>query len=224
VLGQSVQLGWGGDAPKAIVGVLGNVRHRNLAAPPEPEMYVPVRQFLVRQLFLVAKLESDNAAAKSAWVNRMQQRLPNVNIGAVRWFAQSRDASLIQPKLAAVLFSALALSALFLSAVGLFALMHFLVSLREREFGLRMALGAAKVNIFVLQLRQSLMLVLVGCSVGALLAAAGGVFAAKFLFETKALDAASFMLAIVTMLVSGVIVSLWPSWRASSVNANSILR
>ena len=224
VLGQSVQLGWGGDAPKAIVGVLGNVRHRNLAAAPEPEMYVPVRQFPVRQLFLIAKLEPGNLAAKSAWANRMQQRLPYVNIGTIRWFAQARDARLMQPKLASVLFGAMALSALFLSAVGLFALLHFLISLRKREFGLRMALGAAKLNIFVLQLRQSLMLVLVGCSVGAALAAAGGVFAAKFLFETKALDATSFMLAILSMLVSGVLVSLWPSWRASSVNANSVLR
>ncbi len=224
VLGQKVQLGWGGDAPKTIVGVLGNVRHRNLAAVPEPEMYVPVRQFPVRQLFLIAKLEPGNAAAKSAWVNRMQQRLPNVNIGAVRWLAQARDASLIQPKLAAVLFGALALSALFLSAVGLFALMHFLVSLRQREFGLRMALGAARAGIFALQLRQSLLLVLVGCGLGAVLAGASGIFVARFLFETQALDAVSFALAISAMLLSGAIVSLWPSWRASSANTDSVLR
>ena len=224
VLGQSVQLGWGGDAAKTIVGVLGNVRHRNLAATPEPEMYVPVRQFPVRQLFLIAKLEPGNAAAKSAWVNRMQQRLPTVNVGPVQWLEQARDATLMQPKLAAVLFGALALSALFLSAVGLFALMHFLVSLRQREFGLRMALGAAKSGIFALQLRQSLALVLLGCGVGAVLAGAGGVLLRKFLFETQALDATSFALAIATMILSGAFVSLWPSWRASSANANSVLR
>ena len=224
VLGQNVQLGWGGDGAKTIVGVLGNVRHRNLAATPEPEMYVPVRQFPVRQLFLIAKLEPGNAAAKSAWVKRVQQRLPAVNIGPVQWLAQARDATLMQPKLAAVLFGALALSALFLSAVGLFALMHFLVSLRQREFGLRMALGAAKSGIFALQLRQSLLLVLLGCGVGALLAGAGGALVAKFLFETQALDATSFALAIATMLLSGAIVSLWPSWRASSAEANLVLR
>ena len=224
VLGQSVQLGWGGDAAKTIVGVLGNVRHRNLAATPEPEMYVPVRQFPVRQLFLIAKIEPGNAAAKNAWVNRMQQRLPTINIGPVQWFEQARDATLMQPKLAAVLFAALALSALFLSAVGLFALMHFLVSLRQREFGLRMALGAAKSGIFALQLRQSLALVLIGCGVGAVLAGAGGALVRQFLFETQTLDATSFALAIATMLLSGAIVSLWPSWRASSANANSVLR
>ena len=224
VLGQSVQLGWGGDVAKTIVGVVGNVRHRNLAATPEPEMYVPMRQFPVRQLFLIAKLEPGNAAAKSAWVNRMQLRLPRVNVGAVQWFAQARDATLMQPKLAAVLFSALALSALFLSAVGLFALMHFLVSLRQREFGLRMALGAAKRGVFVLQLRQSLLLVLIGCGVGTLLASAGGALVGKFLFQTQALDGASFALAIGVMLLTGAIVSLWPSWRASSANMNSVLR
>ncbi len=224
VLGQNVQLGWGGDAAKTIVGVLGNVRHRNLAATPEPEMYVPVRQFPVRQLFLIAKLEPGNAAAKSAWVNRMQQRLATVNVGPVQWLEQARDSTLVQPKLAAVLFGALALSALFLSAVGLFALMHFLVSLRQREFGLRMALGAAKSGIFALQLRQSLLLVLLGCALGAVLAGAGGALVRQFLFETQALDAASFALAIGTMLLSGALVSLWPSWRASSADANSVLR
>ena len=224
VLGQSVQLGWGGDSAKTIVGVLGNVRHRNLAATPEPEMYVPVRQFPVRQLTLIAKLEPGNAAAQSAWVNRMQQRLPTIHIGPVQWLAQARDATLMQPKLAAVLIAALALSALFLSAVGLFALMHFLVSLRQREFGLRMALGAAKSGIFGMQLKQSLSLVLLGCATGAVLAVAGGTLVVKFLFETQALDAPSFTLAIATMLISGALVSLWPSWRASSANANSVLR
>ncbi len=224
VLGQGVQLGWGGDAAKTIVGVLGNVRHRNLAATPEPEMYVPVRQFPVRQLFLIAKLEPGNAAAKSAWVKRMQQRLPTVNVGPAQWLTQARDATLIQPKLAAALLGTLALSALFLSAVGLFALMHFLASLRQREFGLRMALGAAKSGIFALQLRQSLALVLIGCSVGAVLASAGGALVRQFLFETHALDATSFGLAIATMLLSGAIVSLWPSWRASSAEVSSVLR
>ena len=223
-LGQSVQLGWGGDKAKTIVGVLGNVTHRNLAAKPEPEMYVPVRQFPMRQLTLIAKLEPGNAAAKSAWVNRMQQRLPSVNIGHVQWYTQARDTTLMQPKLAAALFGALALSALFLSAVGLFALMHFLVSLRQREFGLRMALGAAKSGIFAMQLKQSLLLVLLGCGLGAVLAGAGGVLVRQFLFETQALDATSFALAIATMLVSGAIVSLWPSWRASSAEANLVLR
>ena len=128
----------------------------------------------------------------------------------------------MQPKLAAVLFGALALSALFLSAVGLFALMHFLVSLRQREFGLRMALGAAKSGIFALQLRQSLLLVLIGCGVGALLASAGGALVRQFLFETQALDATSFALAIGTMLLSGALVSLWPSWRACSAFSSAL--
>ncbi len=223
-LGQSVQLGWGGDKAKTIVGVLGNVTHRNLAAKPEPEMYVPVRQFPMRQLMLIAKLEPGNTAAKSAWVSRMQQRLPTVNIGHVQWYTQAREATLMQPKLAAALFGALALSALFLSAVGLFALMHFLVSLRQREFGLRIALGASKSGILALQLRQSLALVLVGCGVGALLAGAGGALVSRFLFQTQALDVTSFTLAIFTMLVSGAVVSLWPSWRASSSEVNSVLR
>ncbi len=223
-LGQSLKLGWGGDAPKTIVGVLGNVTHRNLAATPEPEMYVPVRQFAARQLNLIAKIEPGNEAAKSAWIQRMQQRLPLVNIGHVQWYAQARDATLMQPKLAAALFGALAISALFLSAVGLFALMHFLVSLRQREFGLRIALGASKTGLFTTQLRQSLALVLVGCSLGAVLAGAGGALLAKFLFNTQALDATSFALAIAMMLLSGALVSLWPSWRASSADVNSILR
>jgi predicted permease len=111
-----------------------------------------------------------------------------------------------------------------LAAIGLYGVLAFTVSQRTREFGLRMALGAAPRNVQRLVLRQVAWMTLVGGAVGLGLAIGAGQLAHALLFEMGSRDPVVLALSTATLTIVAFIAGVVPAVRASRVDPMQALR
>jgi ABC-type antimicrobial peptide transport system permease subunit len=123
-----------------------------------------------------------------------------------------------------VLLSFFAVTAISLASVGLYGTLSYFVSVRRREVGLRLALGAVRGQIVGQFLRQGLRVSALGCLAGLALAAAFSRLLAGMLFGVSASDAVTWSTVILVILGVTALASLLPSVRASRVEPAQVLR
>ncbi|MFN2541939.1 MAG: ABC transporter permease [Chthoniobacterales bacterium] len=145
-------------------------------------------------------------------------------IGQIITMEQSIAASLAARRLMMVLLAAFAVLALVLASVGLYGVMALTVSQRTRELGIRMALGAARTNIFRLVLGHGISLVGIGVVVGLVGAIAIGRALMSLLYNVGALDACAVITAVFSLLTIALIACCVPARRATRVDPIVALR
>ena len=133
-------------------------------------------------------------------------------------------ASLAVERLLAWLLAAFAALAVFLAAAGLYAVVSFTTTLRTREFGIRVALGATARHLRQLVVEQTLWLVGIGLAVGLGLALASARALDSLLFGVGPTDVATYVAVGVLLLGVGVAAAQWPARKAARVNPVSALR
>jgi putative ABC transport system permease protein len=132
--------------------------------------------------------------------------------------------SLLVERVEAFLSGAFGLLATLLAAIGLYGVMSYAVSLRRREIGIRIALGAERAHVLGLVLREVAILT----AVGVLLGLAGGYGLGRFvesqLYGMTPSDPLSFTLATVTLLSTSLLAGYLPAARAARVDPMTALR
>jgi ABC-type antimicrobial peptide transport system permease subunit len=137
---------------------------------------------------------------------------------------------LIQQELAfsllviSIMATSFAILATVLAAIGLYGVLAYTVSQRMREFGLRMALGAAPGRVRALVLRQVGMMTLVGGTLGLVAAAATGIFGQSLLFEIEGYDPGALASSAAVLVLVALLAGFIPAYRASRVDPMKALR
>jgi ABC-type antimicrobial peptide transport system permease subunit len=134
------------------------------------------------------------------------------------------DDSIRRESLMAKLSSIFGLLAIVLATIGLYGVKSYIVAQRRHEIGLRLALGADRPNILRMMLTQSGVMLVAGLVVGTLVALAAGRAAQSLLFEVRANDPATFVLAIAGLTLVSFIASLIPALKAASIPPMAALR
>jgi putative ABC transport system permease protein len=119
------------------------------------------------------------------------------------------------------LFGALAL---LLAALGLYGVMAYTVTLRTREIGVRMALGARPAGVLSMVMRQGFVIVAIGLVVGALLAAAAASALRGVLYGITPFDPIAWALAIAAMIAAAALANFVPARRAMRIDPMAALR
>jgi putative ABC transport system permease protein len=145
-------------------------------------------------------------------------------IGQITTIDSAIAASLATRRLTMVLLGTFAFLALVLASVGLYGVLALTVTQRTRELGIRMALGAARANIFRLVLGHGVSLVAVGIGVGLLGAIAVGRALMSLLYNVGALDTAALVIAISALSAVALIACFIPARRATHVDPIVALR
>jgi putative ABC transport system permease protein len=145
-------------------------------------------------------------------------------IGQITTMDQAIAGSLATRRLTMVMLAAFAFLALILASVGLYGVMALTVAQRTRELGIRMALGAARANIFRLVLGHGVSLVAVGVVLGFLGALAVGRILTSLLYNVAALDSVALVTAIVSLAAAALIACCVPARRATRVDPIVALR
>jgi putative ABC transport system permease protein len=207
-----------------IVGVAGAVRHERLDRETAETIYVPYQQIPVRGM-TVAVLTSSNpkglAAAIRAQVQALDKDQPVTNILTMD---EVISRSVWQQRFYAMLFGIFAAVALLLAAVGIYGVMSYAITQRTHEIGIRIALGAGRLDVLKLALGQGMRLALTGVTLG--LAAAYGLtrLISGLLFSVSATDLGTFVSVPVLLIGVTLLACYIPARRATKVDPLEALR
>jgi putative ABC transport system permease protein len=211
--------------PMEIVGIVGNTRNRGAAAPPAPEIFVPMhQQSLNNQLFLLVRTEGDATAMLSEVRRQLAAIDRDQPVYAIQTIEEAFSAASFQQRLSMILLALFAAVALTLAAVGIYGVMSYAVSARTQEIGVRMAVGAARRDVIWLVLGQVMRLTADGLVIGLALTLAAGDAMRRLLFEVQPSDPVT-LAAVALVLGSVALLAGWfPAWRASRVDPVEALR
>ena len=213
-----------------VVGVVRDVRERGLDADVAPTVYVPYAQALPPSeepsgsFFLVVRTATDPLAYRKpieAVVKRIDADLP---LAAVRTMDDRLAESLARRRFAMLLLGAFAVVALVLVVAGLYGVMAYVVNQRQREFGVRLALGATPRDLLGHVLSQGLQVTAIGISVGLVLAGALSRLVAGQLFEVRPLDPTIYGATALLMAMVAVAACAVPALRAAQLDPATTLR
>ncbi len=227
-IGRHLKMGWGGEDPKEIVGVVGDVLHRSLSDSTRPEMYVPQAQFANAGVTLLVRTKNAAGVSPEGLIGPIREQVraldPEMPLGEVKSLEAWRSEALAVPRFNTALLGALSLLALFLTLVGLYGVMSYSVAQRAPEVGIRMAIGARAGDVLRMILGEGMRLVGAGIVLGLLLSVLVTRLMGSLLFDVSATD--PLTLAAISMLLSAVaILACWiPARRATRVDPMVALR
>ncbi len=216
--------------PVTIVGVVPRTRNE---APGEenverlhlPQIYFCAAQFAQEENSLLVKVSSGDPLALASAVKREVQALdPDQPIASVSTMEKNIGGSLAARRLTMALLGVFAGLALVLASVGLYGVMALIVTQRTRELGIRMALGAARGDVFRLVLGQGVTLVSLGIGLGLLGAIAVSRALSSLLYGVGALDLSALCIAIASLALVALFACWLPARRATLVDPIEALR
>ena len=218
-----------GSAPRMIAGVVGDTHMYALDSDPDAAAWVPMAQQtesedIWRNLFFVANAEGDPDITLSAIRRRFQSIDPELATADVTSMTERLRDSLWRLRLSSSVLSAFSLAALGIAVLGIFGVTSYLVALRSREIGIRMAIGAKPADIWKMVLRQNLLLVAIGIAFGL-----GGTLALTrllqgLLFAVRPSDPLTLTVVAAALALAAVTASLVPARRAAKVDPLVALR
>ncbi len=215
----------GGEHWITVVGVVGDVRQYGLERDALAQVYLPLPQTPVPiGGRILVRTAGDPQAMATVIRNAVRSLDPNVPIENVRTLEELRSRYLATPRLTALLLSVFAALALLVCLAGLTGVIATSVSQRTREFGLRMALGAAPGRLLGDILRQGTLLVALGLAAGLVAAGVSGRVLSGYLYDTRPTDPATLAGVAGAMLLAGVVACLGPARRATRVDPMLALR
>ena len=213
------------STPITIVGVVGDIRDEGLGVPPRPTMFADhTQQAWDRSLSLVVRTSGDPRGIEPSLRKAVHAADPLLAVRDVKPLEDVVGASLAPRRFSLGLVSSFAAIALLLAAVGIYGVLSYGVSVRTREFGVRMALGATARNVVVLVLRQGLAWSLVGLALGLGGAVAAGRLVAGLLYGVGAVDAPTYGAVAAGLFVVVAVASAVPAWRAARVDPLTSMR
>jgi putative ABC transport system permease protein len=206
-----------------IRGVVGDAREEGLDKAPQPTVYwcesapTPDPNYLVRT-------HGDPMAMATTLRVKVHELEPGRSVFNVMPLEDHLDDKLAGNRLRTILLTLFAVTAISLVSIGLYATISYVGRLRQREVGLRLALGALRGQITRRFLMQGLRVTLIGCAVGLVLAAGLSRLLAGMLYGISVFDPATYAGVVALTLLVAAVASFVPALRASRVEPTEVLR
>jgi putative ABC transport system permease protein len=221
----SAQLSRGArNGPKTVVGVVGNVKYGGLDEETPAELYLPYDQQPVGAFTVAVRTAADPFAIIPTLRRDVAEQDSLLPLAHVASLATLVDAAVAGRRFTMVVFLAFAFVAAALSVVGVYGVLAHLVSLRTKEIGIRLAIGASPSDVVGLFVREGLILTLLGLAAGLAGALAAGQWIRALLFGVTPADPMTFAAVACGLTVAAVCASYLPARRTASVDPTSALR
>lgn len=206
-----------------VVGILADARINQLDHTA-PMIYIPYWQSpWWRVTFLVRSPQPASALASS--IRRAIWGVdPQVAIPMLKSLDQQVSDSVSSERFQTLLLSSFGGAALLLALLGIYGVLAYSVSLRQQEFGIRIALGCDKPTLMRLVARQAALPVAGGILAGLALAFAATHYVRSLLYETSAADPSAIAASIALLVVAALLAALIPARRAAQTDPMTVLR
>jgi predicted permease len=224
-LGKSFRYGTQNDW-RLIVGIAGDVKNNGLAAPADPEFYIPWKNepdgyFRSGHVIVQSAI---NAEAVARWI-RSETAAIDPTIPVTIEGLNTRVGKLVQrPRFTAVLLSLFAGIGVLLAGIGIYGVVGFLVTQQTREIGIRIALGATPQSVLKMILSNIVRWTIAGAALGLLGAWLSSRLLESLLFEVRAHDPLLLGLAVLFLIVVVFLAAWLPARRAMRVDPVVALR
>jgi putative ABC transport system permease protein len=223
---------------QTVVGVARNVEARWTAGQPSDlQLYIPlvaphatavtaatrpVRRSYLRQLLIVrASQPAQVPEAVRAQIRRLD---PDQPLGTFRAGSEIYAEPFAQQRFMLTVMGGFAGIALLLAATGIFGVLSQAVTRRQREIGIRLALGASRGSLVRMLVGRGLALAAAGAAIGTGTSLAGGRALEGLLFGVSPFDAASFVLVATVIVAVALLACWWPTRRALALDPAEVLR
>jgi predicted lysophospholipase L1 biosynthesis ABC-type transport system permease subunit len=223
-IGSTVRLDSPSDPPHRIVGIVQNTAISRIDAPVEPYFYLPYWRgsygeatFMVRAQADAASLApSVRALLKSVDPELESRRMVTMREYLDYWASSYRATALLSSTLAGV--------GLLLTVLGVYGVVAYRTARRTKEIGIRMALGASRVQVLRLVLREGLTVALAGVALGIPLAFVGARTLASFLYGVGGWNVVAYAAAALLLVACVSLATLFPAGRAARIDPSRSLR
>lgn len=215
-----------------VVGVVGNAHYRNLREPMTPTAYVPFfgtnpagqRQPKASRSFIVRVRRDSPAALTGILRSEVSHAHPELRVTNIRTQVEINDGHTVRERLLAVLAAFFAAVGLLLAAVGVYGVLHYSVVQRQKEIGVRLALGARAFDIAKHVTREMSVMAAIGIAAGLAVGFATVRFIASLLYEVKSTDPGVTIIPILVVGGTAFVAALPALIRAARIDPASILR
>ena len=214
----------GDSVVRQVVGVARTANYGSLGEAPQPCVYLPLRQEFSDAAVLYVRTDGDPLGILATIQRQVRAIDRHVEIEDVRTIQKLIGQALFGATLGVGLLAVFGLVALGLASLGLYGAMAHAVTERQREIGVRMALGARQPAVLRLVLRQGLTVVGIGMACGAGLSALAGEALSRVVFGVTAFDPLSMAAASLVLLLTAGAACYVPARRASLLDPLTALR
>ena len=207
-----------------VVGVVADASQEDVKDEKRATAYWYSSTRAARQLILVARASGSPEALIKPVTSAVAAIDPNIPPRDVQTMRQVVDTNLSPEQFDAWIFGAFAMLALVLTSLGIFSVLSYLVRGRQREIGIRTALGAGASDVVRLIVGEGLKPTLVGIAIGVAIALAAGRVLEQLVFGVRANDPVTLATVACVLAAVAIVASLLPAWRASRVEPLRVLR
>jgi predicted permease len=207
-----------------IVGVVGDSKYATLGEDGARMVYMPVAQNHETGMTLYVRTSVPPEAVISSLRREIQALEPNLPVPDIATMRDTVATSLFAPRLGAWLIALFGGLALLLAAIGVYGVLSFSIARRTREMGIRFALGAKVGQVFLLVIRDGMMLVGVGMAIGMTAGVVAARSLASFLYGVSTSDVTTFVVATLVLLIVALVACMIPAKRAVGVDPIVALR
>jgi predicted permease len=224
-IGKRLTLSFYPGKVREVIGVAGDVKFRGLDSRKSlATVYVPLAQITFWNQAMVVRTSGDPASAASAMAAAVHQRDSDQPLRDVRTMDDILADSLSQQRFSMLLLASFAGLALVLAAVGIYSVLAYAVRQRQREIGIRMALGAQLDDVLRMVIVEGMRPALIGVALGL-----AGAFALKraissLIFGVSESDPLTFLSVSVLLAMVALVASILPAYRATKVDPMRALR
>jgi putative ABC transport system permease protein len=222
-IGRRAALPFSKDVLRTVVGIVGDVKQRNLTEGTTPTVYFYTREPYSKATFAIRTSVPPATIAQPA-VAAIRAIDPEQPVEHIRTMVEVRDEELTAQRFSALLLGAFAGVALLLAAVGIYSVLSYIVRGRSREIGIRTALGARRVDVLRLVVLEAMSPVLIGIAVGTVAALVSAKALSTLVFGVSASDPLTLATVGVTLTVVALMASLAPAYRALRLDPVKVLR
>lgn len=215
----------GGSMPWfEVVGVVSHVRSHGMETPPRVQAYLPYWEKTSSHFTLIVPAGERDDAVAGAIAAEVRAIDADVPLFAVRRFDEYENDVLLSKRLATTILVVFGVAAVALALFGLYGLISYSLALRQRELGIRLAIGASPGRLFLLVVLQTARMAALGVGAGLLAALALTPRMQPLLFAVDPHDFLSFALVAVALLACSVLATAVPAGKTVRRTPQALLK
>jgi len=208
-----------------VCGIVGNSKYHDVRETPQPAVYYCSLQSGGEPSLLIVRSRGRPALLQRVLEEKIHGMDPSMPRPHARTYTQQIQGILIGERFASLFITLIGAGGLLLASVGLYGVVSYMGRLRTSEIGIRIALGAQRLDIIRLVVRQAVTIIAVGLSAGLCVAVPFGILLSRITpFGLSVFDPVTFILVTLTLFLTAILACMVPALRAARTNPMEALR